>query len=143
MNKDVFIFTYTLSLPSLVYFFPSSVVDISLYSNKGCGPFNLDEIPQFESDLHVKKSAVWRNVTRLSLAAAGIDPRHVSLQADSNIGFAALKLSLTLSALVQGLGAKKCIKSRTSMPPCGVLVYFCILKRCAFSTLRHNGQSVS
>jgi hypothetical protein len=29
------------------------------------------------------------------------------------------------------------------MPPCGVLVYFCILKRCAFSTLRHNGQSVS
>jgi hypothetical protein len=78
------------------------VVDISLYSNKGCGPFNLGELPHFEADLHVKKIDGLAEhgvvITRYSQHR----PASVSLQAGSNTGFAALKLSLTLSALVQG-----------------------------------------
>lgn len=57
----------------------------------------------------------------------------------SDIALSALKLSLTLSPLVEG---GKNVKVERRCRPRGVLVYFCILKRCALN-IEHNGQSVS
>lgn len=95
------------------------------------------ELPHVAVDQHVSVYGIaGRNVVIACCSQSALNCSLCRLY----IEFSALKLSLTLSALGR---TKKCKKSNVDAArPRGVLVYFCILKRCALCSLQHNGQSV-